>query len=304
MRVLLTGGTGFVGSSVLPALLRHGHSVLALARSDAAAERLERAGAITVRGDLTDTDALLRYAREADGVIHVASPGDATSGLVDAGVAAAFVAALTDSDKPYVHTGGVWVLGDTHGLVDAGAPFDPPALTAWRLPVEAKVLESTADGVRSMVVAPGIVYGYGAGLPNLIVQAPRRNGTLLYPGPGDQHWATVHVDDLAELYVAALERGEGGSFYLGVNGDTPTVRELAEAASRAAGLGGAVAPEPREETVARLGPLAEALFLDQQVTGAATRQELGWQPAGPSLLTELESGSYAPRTRPAGVAAG
>jgi nucleoside-diphosphate-sugar epimerase len=294
MDVFLTGGTGLVGSAVLRALLADGHTVSALARSDASATALSDAGATVVRGDLGDPAGLAAAARRADAVVHTGTPGDATSAQVDAGVIDAVLGALAGTGKPYVHTSGVWVHGS--GEVDEDTPFDPPQLTAWRLPLDARVRAAAADGVRSVVIAPGIVHGSGAGLPSLVRSGPRTDdGALLLPGSGEQHWTTVHADDLGRLYVLALERAEAGSYYLGVSGSNPTVREIGEAADRGAGGEGRVAGSSDEETQDRLGPLAGAFLLDQQAAGTRARSELGWEPTGPTLVDDLTSGSYAGR---------
>lgn len=299
MKVLMTGATGFVGSSVLPAVVAGGHTVTALVRSDTSADRVTAAGATALRGDLRDSKLLTQAARAADAVIHLGSPGDETSGAVDSAVTTAFLTGLRGSDKAYVHTGGAWIHGDTHEVIDEGAAFDPPPIVAWRLPVEARVRAAASDGVRSVILCLGVVFGHGRGLPRLLVDGPRTEEpepALLFPGTGDQHWVTVHVDDLGPLYAAALTKGAAGSSYHGVSGESPTVRELAEAVSRAAGLGGRVGPEAVEATRARLGLFEAAFALDQQATGTKARTELGWQPTGPSLLQELETGSYAPRS--------
>jgi nucleoside-diphosphate-sugar epimerase len=149
------------------------------------------------------------------------------------------------------------------------------------VPLDARVLDAAKDNVRSVVIAPGIVYGHGGGLVNVILHGPRADdGTLLVPG-GDQHWATVHVDDLAALYVAALDKASAGSYYLAVSGGNPTVREIALTAAER------VEAEPVEQSQARLGALLGALALDQQARGDKPRDELGWAPEQPSLLDEL-----------------
>jgi nucleoside-diphosphate-sugar epimerase len=294
MNVFLTGGTGLVGSAVLRALLADGHTVSALARSDASAAALSEAGATVVRGDLGDPAGLAVAAGEADAVVHTGTPGDATSAEVDAGVIDAVLGALAGTGKPYVHTSGVWVHGS--GEVEEETPFAPPQLTTWRLPLDARVRAAAADGVRSVVIAPGIVHGSGAGLPALVRSGPRTDdGALQLPGSGDQHWTTVHADDLGRLYVLALERAEAGSYYLGVSGSNPTVREIGEAADRGAGGEGRVVGSSDAQTEARLGPLAGALLLDQQSSGARAKTELGWEPTGPTLVDDLTSGSYAAR---------
>jgi nucleoside-diphosphate-sugar epimerase len=286
MNIFLTGGTGYVGSAVLADLVSAGHTVTALVRNDDKAAQVSAAGATPLLGDITDTALLGKAAGNADAVIHLASPGDATSAEVDKGVVDAFLGALRGTGKTYIHTSGIWIHGDGATL-DETSPFNPPALTSWRLPLDAEVLEAAKEGVRSIVIAPGIVYGHGAGLPTLVQNAPRDEaGALLYPGTGDQHWATIHVEDLAALYVAALAKAPAGSYYLAASGDNPTVRELALA------LSDSIRPEPIEATQARLGPLEEALALDQSATGKKARDELGWKPTQVSLLADFKAGTY------------
>ncbi|WP_348787765.1 NAD-dependent epimerase/dehydratase family protein [Leifsonia sp. NPDC080035] len=292
MSILLTGSTGYIGSSVLPRLLEEGHSVTALVRDEAKAEAVRAAGAAAVVGDATDADLVTRLAAESDGVIHLASAKDVDPVFVDA-----VLAGLADSGKPFVHTGGIWTYGSNADIAE-DSPAAPPALTAWRGATEAVVLG--AAGVCGSVVVPSIVYGYGAGLARLIVDAPLGDGlapALTLIGDGSQHWATVHVDDLAALYVLALENGTAGAVYIGASGANPTVRELGELAARAAGVAGGVAPASVEETADRLGAgLAEALLLDQQARGSKARIDLGWEPNGPALAEEIAAGSYAPET--------
>ena len=292
MDVFLTGGTGLVGSAVLSALLEDGHTVRALARSDSSAAALQAAGATVVRGDVEDTALLAEQARAVHGFVHTAAAADGKDAERDAALLDAVLPALAGTGKAYVHTSGVWVHGS--GEIDEDTPFDPPQLTAWRLPLDARVRAAAADGVRSVVIAPGIVHGRGLGLPNVLVQGPRdADGAVVLPGSGEQHWTTVHADDLGRLYVRALVDAAAGSYYLGVSGQNPTVREIGAAASRGTGGDGAVVGSTDAETEARLGPLAGALVLDQRATGAKARAELGWAPTGPSLLEDLSSGSYA-----------
>jgi nucleoside-diphosphate-sugar epimerase len=143
------------------------------------------------------------------------------------------------------------------------------------------VLES---GLKASVVQPGIVYGHGAGIPAMLVAAATDSSPLTLIGSGDQHWTTVHVDDLADLYVRVVERAPGGRAYVGASGINPTVREIGEAISSD------VVPESPEATVTRLGAFGEALLLDQQASGDRARSELGWTPTRPSLVELLAKG--------------
>lgn len=285
MDVLLTGGTGYIGSVVLSELRKAGHRVTAVVRSDRSAEQVTAAGATAVQGDLTDSAWLAEQLRALDGAIHTASPGDATSPAFDRAVVAAAVSAFDGTSKPYVHTSGLWIYGSGEGLGE-DSPLDPPALTAWRPAVEAEVLDS--DLVASIVV-PAVVYGHHGGLPNLIVQAPRDgSGRLVLVGDGSQHWGVVHVDDLAALYVAVLESGRALGRVLAVTEENPTVRDLGEA------TGADVVAEPAERTRARLGEaFADALLLDQQFRLGAKAGALGWSPQGPTLVDDLLEGTYA-----------
>ncbi|MFF8883533.1 NAD-dependent epimerase/dehydratase family protein [Streptomyces flaveolus] len=287
MRVLLTGGTGYIGASVLDRLVSRGHQVTAVVRSAEKADLVRDRGAEPAITDLTDGNALEELAAAADGVIHVASPGDETSATVDEIAVMSFLRALRNTDRPFVHTTGVWVHGSGSAITESTA-MNAPRLTAWRVPLAQLVRE--AQGVRTSVIAPAVVYGKGGGLLNLVAAGPRTAGNapaLTMVGPGDQHWSTVHVDDLAELYVLALEKAPAGSYFLGASGVNPTVQELTEAVSRSVGLAGRVEAEPVMQTLDRLGLLGEALLLDQQASGETARRVLGWSPQGPSVLDDI-----------------
>jgi nucleoside-diphosphate-sugar epimerase len=286
MDILLTGATGYIGSAVRSALVAAGHTVTALVRSEAAADRVAGDGVQPVTGDMRDADLVRGLAAKSDGVIHTASPGDGTSAAAEAGFAGAVLAGL---DGVFVRTGGVWVHG-TGDAITEETPLDPPPIVAWREAVDRRVL--AASGIRAVLIEPGVVYGHGGGIPRLVVAAEQAGGALTLIGDGTQHWVTVHVDDLAELYVAALERAGHGETFLGAGGANPTTRELGEAASRRLGLGGRVVPEDPAATVERLGEFGRALLLDQQADGGKARRVLGWRPSRPSLLEEIASGGY------------
>lgn len=279
MHVFLTGATGTIGSAVLTALLERGHDVTAAVRSEEKAAAIDERGGTGVVVDFSDRARLVYLMRESDGVIHLAADPDDAEGF-DRGVAEAAVEALSGQGRPYVHTGGVWVYGAGDSIEETD-PYDPPALTAWRPGVVA--VAEGAD-LPFTVVHPGIVYGPGgSGLATAVTQGPRDDaGRTLLVGDGSQHWTTIHVDDLAELYAAVLEAGGGFGDVLGVGGDNPTVAEIAAAAGLEA------VPEDPAATRQRLGDaFGEALLLDQQAAGDKARAIGGWRPTRPSLLDEL-----------------
>jgi nucleoside-diphosphate-sugar epimerase len=234
---------------------------------------------------LTDLDVLREAARASDGVIHLGQHYGGDTAEVDRAAAAA----LQDGagPRPYVHTGGVWVYGDTDGVVDEDAPLKPPRLTAWRLENEKRVLARAATGERPVMVMPGVVYGRSGGLIETFYAAPgRASGAVPCVGEGSNHWALVHVEDVGELYALALG-APAGAVYAGVSDENPTAVEIAEAVSRAIGRPGSVEQLPFQEAEARMGPIAEAFALDQRLTGARARAQLGWRPAHLDALEEL-----------------
>lgn len=283
MKVLLTGATGYIGTSVLERLLSAGHTVTALVRDAAKAQAVEAAGASALIGDVADSAVVSAAAAAADGVIHTASTPEGDAAFIDA-----VLGALEDTGKPFLHTGGIWSYGSSDDITEE-SPLARPALTAWRGAGETRVLG--ASGIRGMVVAPATVYGRGGGLIRLLTDAT--DGGVLLIGDGSQHWTTVDVDDLAALYVLALEGGRGGQTYIGASGQNPTIRELGEAIASGYGVAESARAESVAETRARLGEaFADALLLDEQATGAKARAELGWAPSARPLVEQLAAGSY------------
>lgn len=279
MHVFLTGASGYIGSAVLRSLLARGHRVTAVVRSDDKAAAVRAAGGSALVADVTDTDVVERLAHEADAVVHTASAED-----VDPDFVRTVLRALEGTPKPFVHTGGIFTFGASTDITEQ-SPLDPPALTAWRGPNEALV---RASGVRTTIVAPGIVYGRGAGIPTMFVGDGEHEVRLV--GDGSQRWTTVHVDDLGVLYALAVERGEQDGYVLGATGDNPTVRELAEAGAH----GSPVVAESVDASRERLGTAyADALLLHQECAGAHARSAYGWTPTQPSLLDDLATGSSA-----------
>jgi len=291
MDVVLTGATGFIGSHVLADLYKHGHEVTALVRDDAQAEAVAARGATPVVVDLYDRPTVARLLGRADGAIHTASPGDATSANLDSAVADAVIDAFGGTGKPYLQISGLWIYGANPAITEA-SPINAPAMVAWKEPIERRVLGAT--GVRGVVLVSGVAYGDGGGgIPGLLLGSPRDDaGRLIMLGTGQQHWSTVHAADLADVFRRVLEDESAHGRYVIGNGLNLTVAELTEAAAVAAGAPGAV-PGSDGEARGRLGGyFAEVLLLDQGTDAARARAELGWYPSHPSLADEFRHGSY------------
>ena len=291
MKVALTGATGFIGSHVLTDLYKHGHEVTALVRDDDQADRVASRGATPTVVDLYDRPAVGRILGDADGAIHTASPGDATSADLDSAVVDAAIDAYAGTGKPYIEISGLWVYGANTSITEE-SPFNAPALVAWKEPIERRVL--AVKDMRGVVVVSGVAYGDGGGgIPGLLLGSPRDNqGNLIMLGTGQQHWSTVHAADLADFFRRVLEDDAARGYYVIGNGLNSSVAELTEAAAIAAGAPGAV-PGSDEEARGRLGAyFAEVLLLDQGTIAAKARAELDWSPSHPGLVEEFRQGSY------------
>jgi nucleoside-diphosphate-sugar epimerase len=291
MKVALTGATGFIGSHVLTDLYKHGHEVTALVRNDDQADVVAARGATPTVVDLYDRPSVVSVFGDADGAIHTASPGDASSADLDSAVVDAAIDAYAGTGKPFIEISGVWIYGDNTSITE-DSPFQAPALVAWKEPLQSRVL--AVDDMRGVVIISGVAYGDGGGaVPGVLLGSPRDNeGNLIMLGTGQQHWPTVHVADLADFFRRTLEHDTACGYFVIGNGSNQTVAELTEAAAVAAGAPGAV-PGSEEETRQRLGDyFAEVLLLDQGTTAAKARTELDWSPTHPGLTEEFRHGSY------------
>ena len=291
MKVALTGATGFVGSHVLDELQKHGHEVTALVRRDAQAEAVAARGATPVVADLYDRPAVAALLGDADGAIHTASPGDATSADLDAAMADAAITAFAGTGKPYIPVSGIWIYGADPAITEQSR-INAPAMVAWKPPIEGRVL-SAAD-MRGAVIVSSVAYGDGGGgIPGLLLGSPRDSaGNLIMLGTGQQHWLTVHVADLADAFRRVLEDDSARGRYVIGNGLNPAVAELTQAAAVAVGAEGAV-PGTDEEARARLGDYSPRSCCSIRVpTRPGPASSSGWQPSHPSLTDEFRHGSY------------
>src|SRR5690349_10091686 len=248
MEVFLTGATGYIGSAVAEALQKAGHKVTGLARTPEKAKQLEARGVRASLGDLREPETVAAPARAAEGVIHTANTNDASSAQVDAAAVRAVLKSLEGTGKPFVYTSGVWVLGSTGDKVaDELTPVNPTPLVAHRPAIEQEVLGYKDRGVRTIVIRPALVYGRGGSIPRMLSQSARETGAARYLGDGENRWPFVDVDDLAQLYVLALEKAPPGSLYHAAHGPYYRVREVAEAASIGAGAKGKTQATPLDE---------------------------------------------------------
>jgi nucleoside-diphosphate-sugar epimerase len=295
MRIFLTGATGFIGSAVIPELLKAGHRVIGLTRSDAGARSLEEAGVEVHRGTLEDADSLRLGAEKADAVIHTAFDHDFSRFVEncekDGRVIRAMGEALKGSNRPMIITSGTGL-----GNAELGKPaledvtnFEHPNP---RVASELAANALLAAGVNvSVVRLPQVHNTVKQGLISPLIEIAKAKGVCAYVGEGRNRFPAGHLSDVALLYKLAIERGEPGARYNAVGEEGVEVRTIAEALGR--GLDMQVVSLAPEKAAEHFGWMAMFSGLDFPASSVKTREVLGWNPVGPGLIADLDAMDYA-----------
>lgn len=216
MRIFVTGGSGLTGPAVVSELIANGHVVTGLARSDAAAARLDALGASSHPGSLEDLDSLRAGAAAADGVLHMAFGGDFADpdDLIrrDRSAIEALGEPLVGSDRPLVMTSGTFAMAAGSVSHEEDAP-DQTSIAHFRIPGEQACLGFASRGVRASVVRLSpTVHGPGDyGFIAMLIAAARRTGMSGYVGDGANRWPAIHRLDAASLFRLALEKAPAGT---------------------------------------------------------------------------------------------
>ncbi|KIX09163.1 uncharacterized protein Z518_00241 [Rhinocladiella mackenziei CBS 650.93] len=296
MRVFVTGATGWIGLPVVKRLLRTGHQVLGLARSDKGAEALTALGAEVLRGSLQDLDSLKKGASESDGVIHLAFIHDFAdyqgNCRTDRQAIETMGAVLAGSNRPLIITSGTLMLPFGRVASEEDTPDLSTPGGAARGPSEKVALSLVDQGVRAMVMRlPPTNHGDGDhGFIAMLVAIAREKGVSAYIGDGLNHWPAVHVLDTARAYQLALDKGIAGSVYHAVAEEGVPIKSIAEVIGRH--LDVPVVSKTLAEAQEHFGWLEFALTADNKATSVITQEQLGWNPVEASLLDDLNKGTY------------
>ncbi len=280
MRIFLTGGSGYIGSAVLDALLKAGHQVDALVRNREKAAAIQARGAHPVLGDLAKPDTYAAVAHAADGAIHTAIDQSSRAGDSDLIAIDTLMRPGKAASRPgrfFIYTSGIWVLGPAPAPVDEASPVNPIAVSAWRAPHERRVLEAGAWGTRTAIVRPGIVYGGSRGIVGDLFK-DAANGLVRVIGSGENHWPLVYDRDLGELYVKLVASPSASGIYHANDECDESVNDLVTAIAGHVPIHPSVRKVPLIEATKKLGAYAEALAMDQIVRSPRARA-LGWSPS-------------------------
>jgi nucleoside-diphosphate-sugar epimerase len=282
VRVLVLGGTGSIGAAIVGEFVRRGHRVDGLARSDGAAAKLAALGATALPGDIGTPERWMGALPRFDAIIHAACDFGTAMGETDRHLLDTILPALAAAQRPrkprFIYTGGCWLFGATGDVVATErSPFRPLPAFAWMVPQLRRVL--AAEDIGGIVIHPAMVYEPGGGVFRRFAEDAASGSAIRIVGCESVRWPLVHSADLAALYALALERGAAGSSYIGAAIDGLPVGSIARAFARRL-------PKWRREpriigvgaVAAELGNWARGYALDQQLSGAKARRELGWEP--------------------------
>lgn len=295
MRVFVTGSTGFIGTELVKELIEAGHQVRGLTRSDAGEEQLRAVGAEVIRGDLIDLDCLRSGAAGMDAVVNLAFNHNFATFAQNSIEEIHAIEALGSALKPgklLVVTSGIGMTSGAPGKVriETDPPFDSQAVP--RRPEHAGQTVA-ARGVHVAIVRlPQVHDTRKQGLVTRLIQIAREKGVSAYVGEGANRWAAAPLKDVAHLYRLAVETsGPGVTTYHAVEETGVSLRDIAEAIGK--GLQVAVISILPEKAVEHFGPFfGHAAQMDMPASSEWTRKTLGWQPAGPGLIEDLENMQY------------
>lgn len=295
MRILVIGATGYLGSHVVRNLAAAGHLVSGLSRSEAGDTAIAANGAVPVRGDLADRDAVIGHMRDADATVFAAQlmlqdEFDTVTALLHG---------VEGRDHGFVFTTGTGLLSQrTDGAWSEDCfaeddPFVPSRYIGFRHVTETLVRQAGSSGaVRAMVIRPPMIWGNGGcGHFRALYADAGRSGNVGYLGAGLNLYSNVHVEDLADVFRLALEKGSPGALFHAVAGETNN-RTLAEAVARDLGL--PTRSIDLAEGIARWGKFETLIGMAgcSRTRSPRTRRELGWTPRHLDILADVGHASY------------
>jgi len=299
MRVFVTGASGHIAAAVIPELVRNGHQVIGLARSDASAKTVAALGAEVVRGELDDLDALSKAATDADGVIHLAFKHEAMQtgdfmGAVDSDLAAtrAIGESLIGTGKPFVTTGGTLMLAMA-GITGRPGTEDDQSEGGPRVDSANYTIGLAQQGVRSSVVRLSPIVHSDLdhhGFTHALIGFAAQSGVAAYTGDGSNRWPAANTHDIGVLYRLAVEKAPAGSTLHGVDESGIPRKVIAETIAGKLGIEAKSITD--EEAPQYLGFLAGFGGLDNPTSNDKTRALLGWEPTHPGWIEDVQNGHY------------
>jgi uncharacterized protein YbjT (DUF2867 family) len=274
--ILLTGGTGFIGSRIVRALRVEDRAVRALVRDQADAGRLQALGCETVVGDMTDPTSLRAAVEGCDTVIHLVA--------IIQGKPSEFDRVMTQGTRDLVaaaQEAGVrrFVLMSALGFDDQTKDLVPYYRAKWQMEQDVK-----ASGLEHVIFRPSFVFGPGAGALEQFKKIAKLAPVTPIVGPGTQRIQPIWVDDVAAYYAAAVDKPEAANRTFELGGpDVVTWNEFWARLKRAQGLHRPSLHIPF--AVMR----AQAVVLERLPKPPVTRDQLKMLAGGDNVVTTTDA---------------
>jgi nucleoside-diphosphate-sugar epimerase len=236
-RSFITGGSGFIGARLIERLVRDGHSVRALARSQRSAERVAGLGAEPVRGELGEVEAMTAGAEGCEWAFHLAAHLGETGTREEferdnvQGTANVLEACARGGVSRFVHVGteAALMAGKPLVQVDETAPLRPdsPVLySSTKARAEQLVMAANREGFETIAVRPRFVWGRGDTTLLPVITEMVRSGRFAWIAGGRQVTSITHVENVVEGLILAVEKGRPGNAYFVTDGEDVVFREF------------------------------------------------------------------------------
>ncbi|PCH40180.1 NAD(P)-binding protein [Wolfiporia cocos MD-104 SS10] len=287
MRVLIIGASGFIGLPVAQALVRAGHIVYGVTRSQAKVKQLAAEEIIPIVADTNNPGVWLPLVAKLDVVIEAIGGADVrtlSAALLKATAEAAQQYRPAGAPKlAYIYTSGCWVHGDNRNeIVTDTTPITKPIdLVAWRPQVEQLV--ATNPILNGIVIRPALLYGRSGSILAMLFKRAYEGQVAWYGTPGGRY-SVIHCDDLADMYVRATEKSSiiGGKIFDVANDMTESVDDLLQKLVEVSGAQGPY------QYVQSSNLFETAITTTTLLRPYLARALLGWQPRKASLVDHLD----------------
>ena len=252
MRILVTGGTGFVGPSIVQALVDAGHTVRVLEHESGRSAELPSQEA--VQGDVTDPASLLRAVEGQEVVVHLvallAGPPEEFQQVMEQGTRDLVAAAKDAGVQRFVLMSALGVDEQTKELV-------PYYHAKWEMEQTVK-----SSGLEHVIFRPSFIFGPGGGALQQFARIAKRAPITPIVGPGTQRIQPIWIDDLAAYFAAGVEKPEAANRTFELGGpdtvDVERVLVAPEECARNPAAGGPSALRPHAGTGRRAREAAQA----------------------------------------------
>lgn len=299
MKVFILGASGFIGNVLAEKLVAKKHEVIGLVRSESKAESLRKMGVTPLVGDATNENIIRQGVEQSDAIVHLAQlpvskPEDYPMVLeFMVNTRELLVRLVENTNKKLLNTSGTAFYPDTSEKVatEETPLANPPMFN--RMP-ELDNEIAKAKSYMGITVRPCLVYGRGKSgngpIEQLIAHA-KKEGRSKYVGEGNVKLSFIHVDDLADFYVHAIENIDESGLYNVSSDDYIRTKDYAEAIAKAAGLDNEIESISADRAQSEFANAAMYFIKDMRVSNKKAKAT-GWIPQQPSVVVELSEGSY------------